>query len=79
MGLVWLWPSLSHILIPPFWYGDGYSILWGADEVLSKCVLLTQAWLCRGLQWVIPMAMVNLPQTRLRTMAKPSFGSDCEY
>lgn len=61
------------------WDGNGYSILWGADEVLSKHVLLTWAWLCRGLQCLIPMAMVNLPQTRLRTMAKPSFGSECEY
>lgn len=60
MGLVWLWSSLSHVLIPPFWNDYGYSILWGPDEVLSKCVLLKQAWLCRGLQWLIPMAMVNL-------------------
>lgn len=28
MGLVWLWSSLSHVLIPPFWNGNGYSILW---------------------------------------------------
>lgn len=64
VGLVWPWSSLSNVLIPPFWNGNGYAILWGAGKVLSKHVLLTWAWLGGGPQCLIPMAMVSLPQAQ---------------
>lgn len=35
--------------------------LWGTDEILSRCELLTWAWPCQGCQCLRPMGIAGLP------------------